>query len=61
MTHGTIGSVPNQPKTPLRSMRVPDAEWQAWKDAAAVAGMTVTDYVRSAVNNRIKRKAARDA
>ena len=59
MAPGTIGLVPNQPKTPNRTMRIPDVEWDAWRAAAAEAGMTVTDYVRDAVNNKVKRQARR--
>ena len=35
----------NQPKTPQRSVRVPDAIWQAAQAEAAERGETVTDVV----------------
>lgn len=36
--------------TPLRNLRVPDAEWDAWKTEAARRGMSVTAWVRDACN-----------
>jgi hypothetical protein len=34
----TIGRVPNQPKTPHRSVRIDDADWADLDAAAATAG-----------------------
>lgn len=55
MTQGIISDVPNQPKTPLRSLRVSEQEWESWKWAAEKEGMTLADFVRDAANNRVKR------
>ena len=37
--------MPNQPKTPARSVRVPDELWHAAQQAAAANGETVTDVI----------------
>lgn len=37
--------VPNQPKTPKRSVRVPRDLWMAAKNAASDNGETVTDVI----------------
>lgn len=37
--------MPNAPRTPKRGIRVPDAQWQAMKAAAARRGDTVTAVV----------------
>lgn len=42
---------PNQPKTPLRSVRVPDALWNAAKARAAQDGRTVTDVIVAALQD----------
>lgn len=41
--------MPNQPKTPIRSIRVPDDEWRAAQERAAERGETVTDLIRRAL------------
>ena len=46
--------MPNQPKTPIRSVRIPDEEWQAAQRRAAERGETV-----SAVIRRMLRRYAR--
>ncbi len=45
MVVNTVGSVPNQPKTPPRSVRVPDDLWSAARVRAAENGETVTDVL----------------
>jgi NRPS condensation-like uncharacterized protein len=37
--------MPNQPKTPLRSVRIPDDLWAAAKARADERGETVTDAI----------------
>ena len=51
------GDVVNRPgkQTPPRSLRVPDDEWTAWHEAAKAADVTLTDYIRQAVADKIKR------
>ena len=34
--------MPNQPKTPVRTLRVPDELWQAAKTKAATKGTTIS-------------------
>ncbi len=46
--------MPNQPKTPIRSIRVPDDEWQAAQRRAAERGETVTDVIRRALRRYAK-------
>lgn len=41
--------MPNQPRTPHRTVRIPDDEWIAIKVRAAKDGVTATDVVREAV------------
>jgi hypothetical protein len=45
--------MPNQPKTPLRSVRVPDPLWDATKTEAAKRGETATDVVIRALTEYI--------
>lgn len=51
MTRTTVGRVPNQPKTPLRTFRIPDDEYQPAKEKAAREGETLTDVVRAALRD----------
>jgi hypothetical protein len=41
--------MPDQPKTPTRSIRIPDDEWQAALEATKAKGETVTNVVREAL------------
>jgi hypothetical protein len=41
--------MPNHPKTPARSVRVPDALWRAAQARAAENGETVTDVLLRAL------------
>jgi len=45
--------MPNQPKTPNRSVRVPDEEWQAAQKIAKETGETMTDLVRRALRQLV--------
>ena len=42
-------SVPNQPATPLRSVRIPDDLWQLALEVAEKNGETVSDVIRRAL------------
>ena len=46
MTRATVSDVPNQPKTPQRSVRVPDEVWARAKEKAEAQGITVSEVVR---------------
>lgn len=46
--------MPNQPKTPARSVRVGDLLWEQAKDAATSNGETVTDVVVRALERYVK-------
>lgn len=54
MTPDTIRGVPNAPKTPLRSIRVPDALWKAAQEKAAERGESVSDVIRAALERYVK-------
>ena len=45
---------PNQPKTPHRTIRVPDTLWEATKAKAAGEGRTVTDVVVAALKKYVE-------
>lgn len=47
--------VPNKPKTPLRSFRIPDSVYRAAQAKAAEKGETLTDVVRRALERYVKR------
>ena len=46
--------VPNQPKTPKRSVRVPQELWDAVKAKAKERGETVTDVVIRALQRYLR-------
>lgn len=54
MTRDNVGRVPNQPKTPRRSVRIPDEVWQAAKEKAKRRGETVTDVILRALKRYIR-------
>lgn len=58
---GTLGRVPNQPKTPNRAIRVDTTLWRAAQEKAAAEGRTVTgvivDYLRRYVAAPVRRKS----
>lgn len=54
-TRGSVGLVPNQPKTPLRNVRVSDELWQAALLKAEERGETVSDVVRRALERYVAR------
>ena len=47
--------MPNQPKTPLRNVRVSDELWQAALFKAEERGETVSDVVRRALERYVAR------
>ena len=47
--------MPDQPRTPLRSIRVPDELWRAAQEKAAREGTTVSDAVRGFLARWVKR------
>lgn len=52
MTQSRI--VPNQPRTPLKSFRIPDDLYRAAQDAATENKETVSDVVRRALERYVK-------
>ena len=48
---------PNQPKTPTRTFRAPDSEWDPAKAHAAEVGETLTDVLRRALREYPTEKA----
>jgi len=52
----TLGTVPNQPKTPLRSFRIPDDVYKAAQAKAAERGETVSSVVVDSLKRYAKRK-----
>jgi hypothetical protein len=55
MTPATVTRVPNQPKTPMRSFRIPDDVYRAAQAKAAAKGETVSDVIRKALERYVKR------
>lgn len=54
-TRATLPRVPNQPRTPLRSFRIPDELYEAAQAKAADKGESVSDVVRRALERYVKR------
>lgn len=52
----TLRRVPNQPRTPLRSFRIPDDLYVAAQKKAEAKGDTVSDVVRRALERYVKSK-----
>jgi hypothetical protein len=48
--------MPNQPKTPMRGLRVPDDLWAAAKAKAASEGRTVTDVIITALRRYVGKR-----
>lgn len=51
----TLGAVPNQPKTPIKSFRIPDDIYKAAQAKAAERGETLTGVVVDALKRYTKR------
>jgi hypothetical protein len=47
--------------TPQRTIRVPDPEWEAAKEAAGANGDTLSDVIRAALRRYVARSAKRSA
>lgn len=56
MTPATLARVPNAPKTPLKSFRIPDDLYRAAQAKAAERGESVSDVVRAALQRYVKRR-----
>jgi predicted HicB family RNase H-like nuclease len=56
MTPETLARVPNAPKTPLKSFRIPEDLYRAAQVKAAERGESVSDVVRAALERYVKRK-----
>ena len=54
-TPDTIGRVPNAPKTPLKSFRIPEDLYAAAQTKAAERGESVSEVVRKALERYVKR------
>lgn len=55
-TPGKLLRVPNQPKTPLKSFRIPEDLYVAAQAKAAERGESVSEIVRAALERYVKRK-----
>lgn len=56
MTPGKLLGVPNAPKTPLKSFRIPEDLYRAAQEKASERGETLSDVVRAALQRYVKRK-----
>lgn len=56
--HGRV--MPNKPKTPHRTIRVPDDEWLPAKDKAAQRGETMTEVIRAALQSYVKTESTKE-
>lgn len=50
-------TMPNAPKTPLRSIRVSDRLWKAAQERAAEREESVSDVIRAALEKYVKAKS----
>lgn len=55
MTPATLSAVPNAPKTPQRTIRIPDDVWAAAKAVAEHRGDNLSEVVRQSLERYIKR------
>lgn len=55
MTPATLASVPNAPGTPRRTVRVPDAIWDAAAARAQERGDNLSEVIRKALERYAKR------
>lgn len=56
MTPGTMARVPNTPGTPRRTIRVPDALWDAAAAKAEAEGTDLSTVIRKALERYVRRK-----
>lgn len=63
-TPGRLRAMPNQPKTPVRGIRVDDGLWRRAQEKAAAEGRTLTgvlvDYLKRYVSTPPRKKADPD-
>lgn len=50
----TLRTMPNQPRTPHRTIRVPDELWAAAQEVAAGKGETLSDVLRRSLERYVK-------
>lgn len=55
MNTGTLGLVPNKPRTKIRGVRVPDELWEDAQRIAEIRGESVSDEVRASLERYVKR------
>lgn len=58
---GTMGSVPNKPKTKIRGVRIDDELWESAQAVAADNNETVSDMVRRDLERDVKAHARKKA
>lgn len=56
MTSGKIWRVPNQPRTPKRSIRVPDVLWNAAIAKAKARDEVLAEEIRKFLERYVRRK-----
>lgn len=56
MTSGKIWRVPNQPRTPKRSIRIPDALWHAAMEKAKQRDEVLAEEIRKFLERYVRRK-----
>ena len=52
--------MPNQPKTPGHTIRVPDDEWIPARDKAAENGETMTRVIRRALQSYVETNSSKE-
>jgi hypothetical protein len=55
MTPGILRLVPNAPKTPQRTVRIPDKTWDAAKATAERRGDNLSEVIRQSLERYVKR------
>jgi predicted transcriptional regulator len=56
MTPGTVAHVPNTPGTPRRTIRVPDALWEAAAEKAKTEDTDLSTIIRKALERYVRRR-----
>lgn len=56
MTPDILARVPNTPGTPRRTIRVPDALWDAASAKAEARGENLSEVIRAALERYVRRK-----
>lgn len=55
MQDGILNPMPNQPKTPNRTIRVSDERWEAFRACAEHNGESMTDAICAAIDRYVAR------